>query len=206
MKYQDFSDQLTEIAPLLGWRLDGRAIQSLWRRLPDELDDACLMDAVNDAVDAQARVPAMLMEFYKQRRRLAVQTAVTNQPQLSPASHEGRPCEEYVKLCRTMRERKEGILPDFKSACQHGNPCQKPLDPYNPPPPGHLPQCLCLAEWEARPLTAEDWRRGKRVEPAQLISSATEGRTDANGNPLPPPPDPKERDTVWMPEGEAVWM
>jgi len=183
MRYQDFSDQLTEIAPLLGWRLDARAIQSLWRRLPSELDDACLMDAVNDAVESQARVPAMLMEFYKQRRRQSVQAAELSRPQLPPASHEGRPCREFVQVCRMMRERREGRFPDLKAACQHRK--------------GDLPHCeaasldcRCLAEWNARPLTDEDWQLGRATEPAAAVAAGF-------GMATPPAAPAHERDVVW---------
>ena len=194
MRYQNFSDQLTEIAPLLGWRLTDKAIQSLWKRLPGSLDDGCMMDAINDAMESQARVPAMLMEFYKQRRRLKLQAPVANAPRLVAATRDGAPAAEFVKLCRTMRERKEGKLPDFCAACQHGTPCQRELDPYNPPAFGNLPRCLCLDEWTDRPLTEKDWDEGRKVPPAEAISAAMNLTS-------PPSPDPKEQDVVWLPEG-----
>ena len=183
MQYQDFSQAIAEIAPLLNWNLTDRAIKSLWRRLPNEVDDECLMGALEDAVEAQARVPAMLTELYKQRRRQAVSEQAGKKPRLAPDRHDGKPCVEFVQVCRMVREMKAGQFPDLKAACQHLSSDEKPHCG------SHSLDCRCLAEWNARPLTEEDWRIGRATEPNAPLASFAGGSVE---------PDPKESDVVWL--------
>src|SRR6056297_170932 len=128
LDFEAFKEELLDLCDVKGWRVPrDSAIEALFDQFPEDaltkqptIDADDFAEAVADVVQSEYRGdPGSLLKAYKTVRRAKLKAIADAQPQPSLARHEGRPCEEFVRVCRQMREIREGTLPKFRQQCSH---------------------------------------------------------------------------------------
>lgn len=200
IEFDEFKYELLDLCDIKGWKVPrDSAIESLYDDFPTDpltkqttIDADDFQEAVRDVRQSEYRGdPGALLKAYKTVRRTKLKEIAESAPLPAPAKHEGRPCTEFVRVCRQMRAMREGRLPKFRQSCPHqpnGRPaCEGTAQRLDH---GNYEPCRCLAEWNARPLTDEDWALGRKTEPAAAVAQGF-------GMATPPARDPKEGDLVY---------
>ena len=207
LTYDEFKTHVMALAQLHQWRdLSEDGVLSLYRSFPEQagtnrilIDDESFVDAIKEFNQPQQRrrVPSDLVSIYKavrleatkpERRVFSPSTQqALNGSNGSNGANGSTPDipEQKVRFLRQMRAMRSRTLPNFRQQCPYGTPCART--------PMGSPSCQCLAEWNARPLTQQDWDLARGVSSSQAVAAATGGRV--------PPPDPKEHES-----GEVMWI
>jgi len=178
----EFADEMATLAEIKQWRtLSKTAAETIFKRFPRnratgavEVDATDFFRAIELLQDATERTdPGQIVRFYRAaRRERRAKEAQESAVPLERGSVSDEMPEAFYKFVRYGRQLTE--------AHKRG---QKFLPDFD--------EC-----WN-KPLTSEDWDLINGISPAQAISAATGGKRDAKGNPIPPQPDPKERDVVY---------